>query len=558
MSTNVSVGRPREAILVITDAPTDIEFGIDTMTYQTGPKFKGVSMLPPGIHFVYHSTGLASRQGFFIEAGNDELAVRAWDTANEEILPSHNLSEDSLKELRTAIDRGELNNNLGPYPFQQHHIWLNISCFITLDVLHRADCEPNTLVFPGDETSLDEIPLKKMKTSTYNSALKPYFPGIARVARFVDIKSVEVEMVEATQQSPEKGKLITVMMMDKSRLLNKLINDSYGGSYQNLLGELQLSFLLFILLYSYPGLNHWKQLINAISNSEIFLKDNPAFTSAFLKIFYCQLNFCPNDFFESEISKDNFLRPIISSLFLSLSGGITNQSVMEHKRRLLNFLRKKFDLFDDVDEDEKWDEFDTEFGVDLSAEKLYSLVDEDKPIHVSESEIFASKRRLNAGSDVHNDFGIDPGAFVDVTMLNSVQQMNVQDRKPISSNSSNKWKEINALLDTKQPTNIATIGSDMTYEPSAPEVSIDVQKEITPMTETEIEIGLYSWRYPLLYDDMVAKNGAEDMTMTAMRIFDEIVRNNTISIEEAVKSSGLMSEAVRFIEDEVSKRTKVN
>ena len=45
------------AILIITDAPPSIEFGIDCTTYQTGPKFSGVNSIPPGLHFIYYSTG---------------------------------------------------------------------------------------------------------------------------------------------------------------------------------------------------------------------------------------------------------------------------------------------------------------------------------------------------------------------------------------------------------------------------------------------------------------------------------------------------------------------
>jgi hypothetical protein len=42
-------------------------------------------------------------------------------------------------------------------------------------------------------------------------------------------------------------------MLDKSTLLEHLIAEEFGGRYQELLGELQLSFLLFMLIYSYAG-----------------------------------------------------------------------------------------------------------------------------------------------------------------------------------------------------------------------------------------------------------------------------------------------------------------
>lgn len=42
------------AILAFLDVPEDTEFGIDYNCWRVGHKFKGVKMIPPGIHFVYY------------------------------------------------------------------------------------------------------------------------------------------------------------------------------------------------------------------------------------------------------------------------------------------------------------------------------------------------------------------------------------------------------------------------------------------------------------------------------------------------------------------------
>jgi hypothetical protein len=42
------------ASLVFLDLPAGSEFGIDYNCYETGAQFKGVKMIPPGIHFVYY------------------------------------------------------------------------------------------------------------------------------------------------------------------------------------------------------------------------------------------------------------------------------------------------------------------------------------------------------------------------------------------------------------------------------------------------------------------------------------------------------------------------
>ena len=42
------------AILAFLGVPEGTEFGIDYNCWRVGHKFKGVKMIPPGIHFVYY------------------------------------------------------------------------------------------------------------------------------------------------------------------------------------------------------------------------------------------------------------------------------------------------------------------------------------------------------------------------------------------------------------------------------------------------------------------------------------------------------------------------
>ena len=35
------------------DVPPGISFGIDYMTWTVGDRFRGVKMVPPGVHFIY-------------------------------------------------------------------------------------------------------------------------------------------------------------------------------------------------------------------------------------------------------------------------------------------------------------------------------------------------------------------------------------------------------------------------------------------------------------------------------------------------------------------------
>ena len=41
-------------MLVFLDVPAGTEFGIDYNSWEVGGQFKGVKMIPPGVHFIYY------------------------------------------------------------------------------------------------------------------------------------------------------------------------------------------------------------------------------------------------------------------------------------------------------------------------------------------------------------------------------------------------------------------------------------------------------------------------------------------------------------------------
>lgn len=458
----------RGGVFVVTDPPPSFDFGIDCMNYETRPDFRGVSMVPAGLHFVYWGTGMGSRQGCFLFFEKDEIIVKSWDSVVEDLLPTHSLSEWSLSNLIAAIHCGELDGNLGPYPFETLNSWQNLSNYISLPALALVGIGPHTPVFPGD---LEELPANQRAERDLQS-VQPYFPNAARVAQFCDIKNMERRFLE-THQFQDRSQL-SQFHLERSDLLAHLLSTHYQ-SWEALLGELQISFLLFMLIYSHPALQHWKSLVYLISSSERILLLHPHFTCGFLRTFYEQLHYSPDDFFETELSRDNFLRPVLSSLFENLGGtlmgGTTtgaalDDHVREHRNRLFTFTQKKFNIYQ-------------EESRSTGVEK-FTLTEEDMPVIVTEQEI------------------------------RSLEQYSPSFPQPVT------------------PTTVASESG----------ISVAVQE------------GLFSWRYPLLFDAMERQSreglvaGGEDMVMAAMRILDEMTSNDV--------SKALRQEAISFLENEVS------
>ena len=41
------------AHLILLNVPLNTEIGVDMNSWNTGPNFKGIKMIPPGVHFIY-------------------------------------------------------------------------------------------------------------------------------------------------------------------------------------------------------------------------------------------------------------------------------------------------------------------------------------------------------------------------------------------------------------------------------------------------------------------------------------------------------------------------
>jgi A1 cistron-splicing factor AAR2 len=508
-------------LLIIPDAPLGLDLGVDCMNFETGAKFRGMSMIPPGLHFLYHSIGMAGRQGFFfyVRGGDVDVVVRPWDAFHEVISPQDTLSEAARATLMHELHRGTLNDRVGPYPVAEAHVWSNLSRFIDDAVLRRARCPVGECVLASEATDdfvhLNLPPRAQGPAPTVSaSAAAPSSSSsspratntdaaaaTAAAARggategvrggpaaFVPLAAAETQLREQLHAGPAaspaaRADALTALHLDKSPLLETLLVTEYGGRGERLLGELQLAFLLFLLIFCHDALEHWKRLVDAVCRSEAFLAAKPDFAMAFVRVLYEQLNFAPTDFFDNELSKDNFLRPALAALLDNLpagagDGGTLSSSLGEHRRRLLAFVQKKFNLFADAAEAGLGEGTGV---IDLT--RGYVAGGDEGPAVVDEREMAAFHARMGGGEGP------------------------------------------------------ADADSEVTALPPA------------PMTPSQIEAGLYSWRYPHLHAAMGASGLNEDMVMAATRLLCEAEEGAAVSTsEEALK------EARRFLEEEVARR----
>lgn len=120
-------------IFIFLNVPEGTEFGIDLKSWTTGEKFRGVKMIPVGLHYIFYdsvsNTGdTAPRIGFFHHFKKGEVLVKKWDRELEKI-SEETVSEEEVVRFKENLPA--LDGFLGPYPFDIHDKWLNLTSNIS-------------------------------------------------------------------------------------------------------------------------------------------------------------------------------------------------------------------------------------------------------------------------------------------------------------------------------------------------------------------------------------------------------------------------------------------
>ncbi|KAF8071287.1 CHX17 [Scenedesmus sp. PABB004] len=96
------------ASILLLDVPLGMPLGIDQQVFLTGPKFRGVKMMPPGVHFLSFQTqgrdgAVAPPVSTLLALAPRQVLVRRWCAAAETFLPL--ADEDEVRERRLAARR---------------------------------------------------------------------------------------------------------------------------------------------------------------------------------------------------------------------------------------------------------------------------------------------------------------------------------------------------------------------------------------------------------------------------------------------------------------------
>ncbi|KAG5178289.1 AAR2 protein-domain-containing protein, partial [Tribonema minus] len=108
---------------------------------------------------------------------------------------------------------------------------------------------------------------------------------------------------------------LSPLILNFALKVQELVTRRFHGSWHDLLGEVQLSFILFLYISSLAAYRQWQALTAALCRCETAVESNGPFFVAYIRVLHAQLKLVPEDFFATELSRENFLQSSLTAMF---------------------------------------------------------------------------------------------------------------------------------------------------------------------------------------------------------------------------------------------------
>ncbi|XP_026497014.1 protein AAR2 homolog [Vanessa tameamea] len=373
---------------VFLGVPQETQFGIDMQCWNTEEDFRGIKMIPPGLHYVHYSavskeTGdISPRSGFMHYFDKKEFVVKMWDKKLEDISKDE-ISEESIQRLKDNLLN--IDKHLAPYPYEIWQKWKQLSSQITAELAQKLS-PLNGLI----RASVDLLPMSDKDRPRGNKSKQSIEPdpvskevqsddstpgqsGAKRVRRITeeekeqamlpDLKPAPGEAMRFTEIPKEKyppgstpGE-ITKHYLDQTYSLDLMI--AQHDEPLHIIGELQFTYLCFLIGHSLEAFEHWKNLVILLcSCDKAILKYRNVYFN-FIKTIETQIDEMPGDFLADIVMNKNViykkLRYFFRTVFVNKKkiDGQLLSLIVRFIENLTQKLKWDFTGLNDYEEDEK-------------------------------------------------------------------------------------------------------------------------------------------------------------------------------------------------------------
>jgi len=343
------------AIFLLLDFPEGSEFGIDNYSWTVGPNFKGIKMIPPGIHFIYYSSvssdhkDTSPRSGFFYNFSSKEVVARKWNKQMEDVDPTE-ISEEHINQFRE--NKKDLDKFLGPYPYDRYKHWVSLSSHITASTMAtlQPDCGYIYAVaqFQSEGSTSETRKAKVMEMDTDDVSADTTVSTEMATPQLPDLLTVEGTSIKFSSVPRQRFPIgaspaeITKYSMDSSHALRVLLDQRYSHNINGILGEVEFAFICFLIGQNYDSFEQWKKLVHLLCTSEEAIVQNPSTYLLFITSLHFQIREIPSDFFVDIVSSNNFLTTTLHELFQNLESEGVDETLLKKGHSFRKHLTDKF------------------------------------------------------------------------------------------------------------------------------------------------------------------------------------------------------------------------
>lgn len=305
---------------VFTDVPEGTNFGIDMKSWTVGDKFKGVKMIPPGLHFIYINAtndhnDYAPRIGFMHNFKPAEVLVKKWDTENEDI-SEEVVSEEEVERFRCNLKN--LDKFLGVYPYDVYKRWTKLTNELNDDVAARLTPECGKIRSALELTVSDRPKSQRRSLSRYTSDQERQEQLLPTLEATPGTEFRYTPFPAKNYPDGATPAEITRHSMDKTYTLHAMIT-SHCKKAEDLVGELQFAFVCFVIGWSLESFEQWTQLVSLLCSCELAVEKRHAFYSRFLDVLETQLEEVPEDFLVDIVDSNNVIYRSLKDLFRTIN-----------------------------------------------------------------------------------------------------------------------------------------------------------------------------------------------------------------------------------------------
>ncbi|KAK9369975.1 A1 cistron-splicing factor, partial [Lipomyces kononenkoae] len=334
---------PPKTTLILYNVPDKCLLGIDLHFFSATVEFNGIKLIPDGIHVLHWSPPTPSPTFADNAISTSSLRRSNHDDDDIDIVALRSQSNNETQEARESDNIVMSNMNLRTAVFFEASEGKTISMTWNEEgeefVLSQDDVDsasmydlivrlpglyPHLLAYPhsspefADLTSLltadllstflpasysNVVPISSITASSTDSLLlnqaisnassdRKSTSTLADDAESFRFLNFDLKK-QRTWREGAVGRELTAAALDRSWFLGNLVSRERHGDYNAVLAELQLCFVLVVLLANYSSAEQWKRIVELLCTCESAVSSQPELYRKFLDSLYYQFQCVP-------------------------------------------------------------------------------------------------------------------------------------------------------------------------------------------------------------------------------------------------------------------------